>query len=50
MDFDVIMQNEEAFQVLVGSKDSSDEDLKKDMKNFKGFKADLNDEVVIKFK
>ncbi len=50
MDFDVIMENAEAFQVLVGSKDLSDEDLKKSMKNFKGFKADLNEEVVIKFK
>jgi hypothetical protein len=50
MDFDVIMQNEEALQILGGSKDSNDDDLKRSMENIKGFKADMNDEVVIKFK
>lgn len=50
MDFDVIMENEKAFQALVGSKDSSDEEMKMSMQKFKGFKADMNEEVVIKFK
>jgi len=50
MDFDVIMQNEEALQILGGSKDSNDDELKRSMENIKGFKADMNDKVVIKFK
>jgi len=50
MDFDVIMENEKSFQALAGSKDASDEEMKRSMKNFKGFKADMNEEVVIKFK
>ncbi len=50
MDFDVIMNNEEAFQALSGSKEATDEEMKKSMQEFKGFKADMNEEVVIKFK
>ena len=50
MDFDVIMNNEEAFQALSGSKEATDEEMKKSMQKFKGFKADMNEEVVIKFK
>ena len=50
MDFDVIMDNEKAFQALAGSKEATDEEMKKSMQKFKGFKADINEEVVIKFK
>ena len=50
MDFDVIMANEKAFQALTGSKEATDEEMKKSMQKFKGFKADMNEEVVIKFK
>ncbi|MCK5052132.1 MAG: hypothetical protein KAS53_10450 [Candidatus Cloacimonetes bacterium] len=50
MDFDVIMENEKAFKALAGSKDSTDEEMKMSMQNYPGFKADMNEEVVIKFK
>ncbi len=50
MDFDVIMKNEKVFKALAGSKDASDEMMKRSMQKFKGFKADMNEEVVIKFK
>lgn len=50
IDFDVIMNNEEAFKALSGSKEATDEEMKKSMQEFKGFKADMNEEVVIKFK
>ena len=50
MDFDVIMNNEEAFKALSGSKEATDEEMKISMQKFKGFKADMNEEVVIKFK
>ena len=50
MDFDVIMENEKAFQALAGSKDSTDEEMKMSMQNYPGFKADMNEEVIIKFK
>ena len=50
MDFDVIMNNEEAFKALSDSKESTDEEMKKSMQEFKGFKADVNEEVIIKFK
>ena len=50
MDFDVIMKNEKAFKALTGNNNSTDEEMKKSMQKFKGFKADMNEEVVIKFK
>ena len=50
MDFDVIMNNKEAFKALSGSKEATDEEMKISMQKFKGFKADMNEEVVIKFK
>jgi len=50
IDFDVIMENEKAFQALAGSKESTDEEMKKSMQKFPGFKADINEEVIIKFK
>jgi len=50
IDFDTILENEEAFKAFSDQKDSTDEDMKESMKKFKGFKADMNDEVVIKFK
>ncbi len=50
MDFDVIMENEKAFQALAGSKDATDEEMKRSMQKYPGFKADMNEEVVIKFK
>ena len=50
IDFDTILENEEAFKAFSDQKDSTDEDMKKSMKEFKGFKADMNEEVVIKFK
>jgi len=50
MDFDVIMNNEKAFQALSGSKDATNGEMKKSMQKFPGFKADMNEEVIIKFK
>lgn len=50
MDFDVIMKNEKAFKALTGSNNSTDEEMKRSMQKFKGFKADMNEEVIIKFK
>lgn len=50
MDFDVIMENEEAFNALARNKEASEEEMKVVMQEFKGFKADMNDEVYIKFK
>jgi len=50
IDFDAILENEEAFKAFSDQKDASDEDMKKSMKKFKGFKADMNDEVMIKFR
>ncbi len=50
IDFDTILENEEAFKAFSDQKDSTDEDMKESMKKFKGFKADMNEEVVIKFK
>jgi hypothetical protein len=44
------MENEKSFQALSGSKNVSEEKMKRSMQNFKGFKADMNKEVVIKFK
>lgn len=50
MDFDIIMGNEKAFQTLAGSKNASDEEMKMSMRKYSGFKADMNKEVIIKFK
>jgi len=50
MDFDVIMENDEAFKTLAGNDERSDEELKIAMQKYEGFKADLNKEVIIKFK
>ncbi|MCD6176880.1 MAG: hypothetical protein J7K29_03475 [Candidatus Cloacimonetes bacterium] len=50
IDFDEIMKNEKAFKALAGSKEASDEEMKRSMGKYSGFKADMNDKIVIKFK
>jgi UDP-N-acetylglucosamine enolpyruvyl transferase len=50
IDFDVIMENEKALQILAGNENASEEVMKKSMQKFPGFKTDLNDKIVIKFK
>ncbi|MDP8267191.1 MAG: hypothetical protein P9L97_00560 [Candidatus Tenebribacter davisii] len=50
MDFDVIMKDEKVFQKLSDSQKMSDKDMKRSMQKFKGFKTDMNREVMVKFK
>lgn len=50
MNFEKLLEDEEAFKEFVSSSDQGIENAKEYMKNIPGVKVDMNDELVIKFK